>query len=762
MLRSSYIDALSSLSSQFRQSNDPMPGSDSRKEPVKRKISEKLSVVIKQEPDVLPPPLKARKIEDSRVSCKRPVSAAKVTDEVNKKPVDPPDPHPVSSVQSLKRKPQSDLTIVLSKGNNPPPLVLARIIGSDEGMLRSPKLGRAEAARQSKFHCQVLGQGVYTAQSTRPGAGAGLYAGMDFACHVLITECVGEIVEVHAGSKGSSLTWEKIGSSYDSWSHLVEISDHKILQCTKEAVPGLGGGSFANDSFPGKPNAEFVRIKDEERGEYRVFIKSLCFIPAGAEITVSYGEGFWLSFKEMYPDRYEHIFGEKLFDIDGWNECWQNAFQPGKKPGTVVFRKQGLVDLLNRKKEVPQWEELNDCHKKWNTDLVIYALYKYWKVGPEKLTPSVLSLLKPDSDHYFTAMGKYTACQTRKAKDIISDWGRPKGNHHHAPLMIPTNGVFRTKITTWGSEHINVFYRFFKPQRYVEQVDAKKSSDALMHVLKILNSQHPLYEQLITEYIFRYLKTGIGQTVNFNSDQTKKGLKSLNTLLLSSAPPVPETVCGEPLGSSNKWSTPSVRELLRRKGVQIIEAKGVQYMSPFKQLDMLFDLNEEHEEQYMEGLLSLCRERRCQFGTIARDAKGSRSGYGIRFRAIHGVKYDPKYADKHALFFQYIHHAGIDCQEVYQQATSETLYKCIRMIGPRYKGAVSQRELLAIALSRFGPRNEENRKVLEVAIKKIRDSLHDDLRSMKNSDLCSTLQPLGRKLCLKYEQLPEVAALRDS
>ncbi len=157
MLRSSYIDTLSSLSSQFCQSNDPMPGSDSRKESVKRKISEELSGVIKQEPDVLPRPLKARKIEDSGV--KRPVSAAKVTREVDKKSVDLPDPYPVSSVQYLKRKPQSDLTIVLSKGNNPPPLVLARKIGSDEGILRSPKLGRAEAARQCKFHCQVLGRG---------------------------------------------------------------------------------------------------------------------------------------------------------------------------------------------------------------------------------------------------------------------------------------------------------------------------------------------------------------------------------------------------------------------------------------------------------------------------------------------------------------------------------------------------------------------------------------------------------------------------
>ena len=701
MLRSSYISALEKISIHVQESS-----------PLKRK--NKSNVVKVSTPGL-------HRSESLRVDGP-PLKARKVT----------PRPSPPSAVDSELPPP----AIVLPKRARRPPLIIVDKITSDE--IR--QLNRANRAQQTHHGAEVLGKGVYTAPSTRPGAGLGLFAARDFAANTLITECVGEVLSVPADARERKVMWEKIGACYRSWSHLIEISDREVLQCVQVPQFGQGGGSFANDSRPGKPNAGFVRIRDEHRGN-RVFVKSLQPVKAGMEITVSYGDGFWHSFQEAFPECYESMFGEQLFQIDNWDHQWQQMLKNG--------RRRNLVKLLNRKRPVPTWPELRGCPKRWNPGLVTYALYKYSKLSPHWLCPSALSLLRPDSVHYFTAVGQYLANRKGGGRSIVETWGGQSKNCVSVP--VPRNPVFRQNITRWCAGHLNVMYRFFNQERYVRYVSGRNTTCAMVKMLSVVNHHHPLYEQLITEYIFCIMNVGPGQVLNCNAPMVKKRLRRFTTNVSLAAVLLPPLVCGQPLGKERSWRASYVRTLLHRKGVQVIDLGGTQIMSPFWQLDMLFDCG---DEAYREGFLSLCRERKCQFSIIANHVRRSKCA-GIRFRPIAGVRFDPPYADRRGLYFQYVHYAGIDSQEVYEQSSIKTLSHCIRMIGRKYQGRPSQKEFLAMLLHRLGGDADG----LDQAIDHVRDYLSDELRCLTNRELCDQLRPLGEKLQKKHQRLPRISAL---
>ena len=701
MLRSSYISALEKISIHVQESS-----------PLKRK--NKSNVVKVSTPGL-------HRSESLRVDGP-PLKARKVT----------PRPSPPSAVDSEL----PPAAIVLPKRARRPPLIIVDKITSDE--IR--QLNRANRAQQTHHGAEVLGKGVYTAPSTRPGAGLGLFAARDFAANTLITECVGEVLSVPADARERKVMWEKIGACYRSWSHLIEISDREVLQCVQVPQFGQGGGSFANDSRPGKPNAGFVRIRDEHRGN-RVFVKSLQPVKAGMEITVSYGDGFWHSFQEAFPECYESMFGEQLFQIDNWDHQWQQMLKNG--------RRRNLVKLLNRKRPVPTWPELRGCPKRWNPGLVTYALYKYSKLSPHWLCPSALSLLRPDSVHYFTAVGQYLANRKGGGRSIVETWGGQSKNCVSVP--VPRNPVFRQNITRWCAGHLNVMYRFFNQERYVRYVSGRNTTCAMVKMLSVVNHHHPLYEQLITEYIFCIMNVGPGQVLNCNAPMVKKRLRRFTTNVSLAAVLLPPLVCGQPLGKERSWRASYVRTLLHRKGVQVIDLGGTQIMSPFWQLDMLFDCG---DEAYREGFLSLCRERKCQFSIIANHVRRSKCA-GIRFRPIAGVRFDPPYADRRGLYFQYVHYAGIDSQEVYEQSSIKTLSHCIRMIGRKYQGRPSQKEFLAMLLHRLGGDADG----LDQAIDHVRDYLSDELRCLTNRELCDQLRPLGEKLQKKHQRLPRISAL---
>ena len=695
MLRACYVSALERISL-----HEPSPQKRKKKSNVVH-----INTARSARPEVDGPPLKARKVS--------------------------PSPGRVPSVQSTRPAE----VIVLPKRVHRPPLIIVDKIASDE----TRQMSRSDKRQQACFGAEVLGQGVYTGPSTRPGAGLGLFAGRDFAVNTLITECVGDVIKVPSGPRERKLMWEKTGACYRAWSHLIEISEHEVLQCVQVPQFGQGGGSFANDSRPEEPNGVFVRVRDEHRGD-RVFIKSLRPVQAGMEVTVSYGDGFWRSFQEAFPERYESMFGEQLFEIEHWDYHWQRMLANG--------RKKDLVTLLNRNKPVPPWPELRYCPKQWHTRLVTYALYKYHRLSPAKLTPSVLALLRPESDHYFTAIGKYLASQNRGERSVTESWG-VLNSCRTSCLAIPRNAVFRADVSHWCAGHLNVMYRFFRQERYVRMVSGKKTTCALMKLLSVLNHHHPLYEQLVTEYIFRAMNVAPGQVLNSNAPQVKQRLRRLSTNAILAGLSLPPLVCGQPLGKEGGWRASNVRVLLQRKGVQVIELRGMALMSPFRQLDMLFDCG---DEAYREGLLSLCRERQCQFANIVHHARYSACA-GIRCRPIAGVRFDHFYVDRHELYFQYVHYAGIDTQEVYEQSSVQTLSRCICMIGKRYRGSVSQQAFLAMLLARLDAAG------LDQAIGQVREYLSDDLRYLPCQALCDQLRPLGEKLQQEHQRLPRIFAI---
>jgi len=76
-------------------------------------------------------------------------------------------------------------------------------------------------------------------------------------------------------------------------SYLIKVDEDIIIDGIKEAIPGLGGASLANDALGTgvKPNCKF-EIK-AIKGERKVWLKALRRIRRGAELLKTYGSEFW-------------------------------------------------------------------------------------------------------------------------------------------------------------------------------------------------------------------------------------------------------------------------------------------------------------------------------------------------------------------------------------------------------------------------------------------------------------------------------------
>ena len=481
-MRTSYLKALSAitgLGNPQEHQPDQNPADATPSEPPVKKGRKRAAAVPE------PPLLKVRKV--------------KTTGATPSKPRTKPQTSGCSS--SLSDTPSSSSAITnpekasqeMSKRYEPLPAEIQEWLNSYQLEHEKHKISRSETIRQSITKGYTLGNGVYAAQSTKPGAGNGLFAEVSFQPGEIITECPGRLESFSSAKQLSQSYWQNKQLPYSSWSHLVELSDHEVFHCEKEATYGSGGGGYANDSRPQKPNAQFYRINDERSGTCKVFLKALCNITVGEEVFVSYGEGYWLSFKQAFPETYERIFGEDLFNQD---------LKLNDKDS-----KLSIVHWLNENKPVPNWPELKSKPAAWDLDLCTYALYKYHKIPATELTSSALKLLKADSGEYFQAFGQYCAFMKTSSPHTVNS-SRKAQNRNQPFLSVPLNGVFRDDMNYLASAHFHVLSRIFNPERY-KTIDTGKDSEYLTRMLKVLNPASPHFEACMTEYLFKRLNTGI-------------------------------------------------------------------------------------------------------------------------------------------------------------------------------------------------------------------------------------------------------------
>ena len=145
----------------------------------------------------------------------------------------------------------------------------------------------------SRQRVKLLGDGVFVAPSTIPGAGRGLFAARTLQRGDCITSMDGVVFG------GSNAAYHNIEHGYPHSHFCTLLHDTLWLDGFHAADPpdGIGGGSFANDisyAQGGKNNAEFRKVYDGRMPTTPVmFLFARQNILANEEIFVGYGSQYW-------------------------------------------------------------------------------------------------------------------------------------------------------------------------------------------------------------------------------------------------------------------------------------------------------------------------------------------------------------------------------------------------------------------------------------------------------------------------------------
>ncbi|WP_281646351.1 SET domain-containing protein-lysine N-methyltransferase [Parendozoicomonas sp. Alg238-R29] len=604
----------------------------------------------------------------------------------------------------------------------------------------------------------TIKNGIDVRKSTIPNAGNGLFAQRAFQEGEFITWYDGIVEDISQERRKELQQCE----DHEVWSHIRGVNQTRVVHGLQEPDEGRGGGSFLNDGFNAflPANVEIIPLPSENipplPGEHELYVRAKRNIEEGEEFFYNYKSDHWNRFADDFPEIYQKHFDKQ---IRRKAQLRQALKECEEKNGRI----QPLLDLL-QDTPVPYWPELKRHHKTWSVELCRYALYRCDSSDAHVLTQRALGLLKEESNAYFTAMGDYICYLTEKsnhaeekkgiAKGLASEWNRRQRGRSGKkiyPVRVPANGVFLQPEDNWTLAHIQVIYWLFeRPQ------NLSIEGDTFMHVLHVLHPAHPLYEELITQYIFQAFNVQPGDKLDFNDSAVIDSKDSLMAALLNNKLWMP-TSNDTPKEQWRTWGARELRTFLKNKDVVVIDPDPAKN-SPWKILDDLFEKQgEEAETKYNAHFLAECRKRKCKFAKMAKDSKGSRCKRPIRFRAIPGLKYTNADCNKHALFMQYVHRAGFDYQEVYQQATNETLYASLKMMEKEYLETVEGKALahnfLAMAMARVTP-DPEKRKVRNSIFRNNRHALRPDLLPMKNPERFQILRLHGETLRAQYQKLP--------
>lgn len=114
--------------------------------------------------------------------------------------------------------------------------------------------------------------------SVLPGAGNGLFTTTDIPRGTCIIEYTGRIT-----------TWSAVKDDYDN-PYIYYINSKHVIDA-KPATDSLA--RYANDAAGLTRIAGITNNSFFKKEEGRVFVYARRFIPAGAEILVNYGKGYW-------------------------------------------------------------------------------------------------------------------------------------------------------------------------------------------------------------------------------------------------------------------------------------------------------------------------------------------------------------------------------------------------------------------------------------------------------------------------------------
>lgn len=572
---------------------------------------------------------------------------------------------------------------------------------------------------RAKQEAATIGNGVFIAPSTT-GGGLGLFAGKDFKGGDFVTLYDGTQEDISKDQRRELL------SDYESWSHAAALSRYELIQGLKEPASGRGGGSFANHGFGGyhSPNVKFRVL--EKNLDKQLYLQALVFIKKGDEIFVNYGHDYWNRFQDTFPDLYESIFAAKL--REAVKDMDSSLLQD------LINIKAVTEFLTVRNVPIPNLPELKAPPVKWNDALSRYALFKIGAVEGDHLSLGTLRLLKEDSNEYFIAVAQFILKREDFKNHTAMDW-----NFRDNSPAIPQNGVFNKSITAWSGFHYNIFAGLYCHSRFDTE------ENALMSTIRMLDPSHSMYEQLLSDYIFRFL--GIAPNNLDTPDLSISGKKKTKLAILSNklskSPAVPlHSVAGHKMPLSEQWSVEYLREFLIRKGVKL---EGKRFYP--NQINDLID----DEEMYNRAFLIFCRERSCNFRSIMKVTERT----NIVCSPIPGVVFENKNCNLSALFMQYIHRAGFDCPEVLNAATNGMLCNCLDMMLPQYKGEVSAETLLALIVT--GSISEQ-KKMLMVC--KYKDRL-PGYETMSTRAAKQQLKQKGEELRAQYSALPTLSSTDD-
>ncbi len=346
--------------------------------------------------------------------------------------------------------------------------------------------------------------------------------------------------------------------------------------------------------------------------------------------------------------------------VKNWPESASQLSQQNMITHTAVFGEPSLEDQRLKKlltdfsfdkktrslqycdfseSTVPSWPELKEGSK-WNAGLIRYASFRLNVTDHENLHPSDLSILKPESLAYFFTLGSLLTQHGSNEKPIHDH----VSGLNNAKLTLPQNKMLIDG--QWSAPVVHMIQWCFN-----KNLNSKTA--LLQNMIGTLNSDTTIYQEVLCEYILRYLGCNSRGGVNIDEEREATISNLSHNMNKSQKCRVPASLCSE------KWSTALVKKFLKSFKFICFSDDKENKRSSTEFANLRKSIRDNDEVSYITSLTDIAKKDFSHISTAV-DHLRDRKKYptALTLLAIDGTTVDAEQINLARLKLSIIYHCG--------------------------------------------------------------------------------------------------------
>ena len=340
-----------------------------------------------------------------------------------------------------------------------------------------------------------------------------------------------------------------------------------------------------------------------------------------------------------------------------------------KQQATEITRKK----LIKNKVKIPSFNTVKSAYRKaWSIRLIRVMAWKM-KLDSKVLYRQDLAIINPKSEDYYQYMIDLLAKSTVESSNHVANM-TDSFNIQGFPFPEPCSRYFLPS-EKWLPSHIRHLLKVAKPERPLPDWECIK----ILRVLNPVESQDT-YLRYLHEYLQNRLVKNQGPRILQNAFST---IKKANISLPA-------------INGITRWNIFTLRKLADLC-VEKFGGISVKMITPGTSVDKK-EIIPTSPRDFATWFLN--RLTRYQFHFSNFDGSLKRANQIINISPIEGITFNPV-PQKADWMLYYIYHYGFDKKEIYNQASTRTIYQMLKRITSRKKHSELYDKLLYVCSTGF-------------------------------------------------------------